>query len=123
MSEEKFVVFLFSIIVIIAFIYYIYKEIKEHQDEEQIRIYEEKRKKEFETLLATKRKEDNIKWNQKIQRQLFILYQYNNIRLIVQLLLGTNESHKFYFNIQYYLAHFVLFSPIFVDLSTLNNTR
>ena len=69
MSGEKFVVFLFSIIVIIAFIYYIYKEIKEHQEEEQIRIYEEKRKKEFETLLATKRKEDSIKWNQKIQRQ------------------------------------------------------
>lgn len=69
MSGERFVVFLFSIIVIIAFIYYIYKEIKEHQDEEQIRIYEEKRKKEFETLLATKRKEDSIKWNQKIQRQ------------------------------------------------------
>ena len=69
MSGEKFVVFLFSIIVIIAFIYYIYKEIKEHQEEEQIRIYEEKHKKEFETLLATKRKEDSIKWNQKIQRQ------------------------------------------------------
>lgn len=69
MSGERFVVFLFSIIVIIAFIYYIYKEIKEHQEEEQIRIYEEKRKKEFETLLATKRKEDSIKWNQKIQRQ------------------------------------------------------
>lgn len=69
MSGENFVVFLFSIIVIIAFIYYIYKEIKEHQEEEQIRIYEEKRKKEFETLLATKRKEDSIKWNQKIQRQ------------------------------------------------------
>lgn len=69
MSGEKFVVFLFSIIVIIAFIYYIYKEIKEHQEEEQIKIYEEKRKKEFETLLATKRKEDSIKWNQKIQRQ------------------------------------------------------
>ena len=69
MSGERFVVFLFSIIVIIAFIYYIYKEIKEHQEEEQIRIYEEKRKKEFEKLLATKRKEDSIKWNQKIQRQ------------------------------------------------------
>lgn len=69
MSGERFVVFLFSIIVIIAFIYYIYKEIKEHQEEEQIRIYEEKRKKEFETLLATKRKDDSIKWNQKIQRQ------------------------------------------------------
>ena len=50
MSGERFVVFLFSIIVIIAFIYYIYKEIKEHQEEEQIRIYEEKRKKEFEKL-------------------------------------------------------------------------
>ena len=69
MSEEKVVYTLIIVFVIVALIYFLYKEIQDNKREEEARKEREKYEQELNQKRIVERKNQSIEWNKKIQKQ------------------------------------------------------